>query len=59
MFGKVELRGRNDARTQVSQVDEAMVTNNNVEIIERDQGENLIFMRVLVNLEAKIIEGPK
>jgi hypothetical protein len=50
---------RTEARTQVTQADETMFVGGNVEVLQQEQGENLMFRRVLINPETKAAEGPE
>jgi hypothetical protein len=50
---------RNEARTQVTQEDETTVVGGNVEVLQQEQGENLMFRRVLLKPETKATEEPE
>jgi hypothetical protein len=47
---------RGEAQTQVTQVDEASVVGENVIVLQQEQGENLMFQRVLLKYEQKATE---
>lgn len=49
-------RRRNEARTRVMQVGEASAMGDNVVVLQHEEGENLMFNRVLLKLEKKIVK---
>ena len=50
---------RNEAITQVTQADETIVVGGNVEVLQQEQGENLMLGRVLLKPGTKATEEPK
>jgi hypothetical protein len=50
---------RNEARMQVTQADETTVVGGNVEVLQQEQGENLMLRRVLLKPETKETEEPE
>jgi len=50
---------RSEARTQVTQADEASVVGENVMVLQQEQGDNLMFRRVPLQTERKIAEEPE
>jgi hypothetical protein len=50
---------RTEARTQVTQADETTVVGGNVEVLQQEKGENLMFRRVLLKPETKVAEEPE
>jgi hypothetical protein len=50
---------KTEARTQVTQADETIVVGGNMEVLQQEQGENVMFRRVLLKPYTNVVEEPE